>query len=181
VYLIVKRGESFFLERLKERFNEPGTVYLDSWREWKFSSEVEKKALLAEYDEKAVIFDENASDPSVFKVHALKAGAQLPPPSVEGDRRYIGYPYVAVMRTMPIVKDEKMAPVNMSAMCVRMYDGYAPYLWGNECSKSDLKKILLYGVSAETNILSGESRTKQIFITHDAPTRACVLSIYTEV
>jgi hypothetical protein len=172
VYLIVKRGGRFYLERLEKS----GTVYLDGWREWKWGNESQKRELLESYSPDAVIYDENK-----VELYNLNAPTGQVPQSEEGNRRYIGYPYKSVMKSMPVVKNEKMGPVNMSAMCVRLLDSYEPCIWERETSNSELGKELHDGVIKVTNILSGQSRTMQFHITHDAPNRCCVLSVYTEV
>jgi len=172
VYMIVERDGKFFLERLREA----GTVYLDSWREWKFNNDEEKQELLKGYGGRAVVYDEEA-----VEVYKLDDPEKLPASSEKNARRYIGYPYRSVMMSMPVVNSEKMGPVNMNTICVRFLDSYEPRIWGNECSKSELNKTVHNGVIKETNTLSGQNRTLQFYITHDAPNRCCVLSVYTEV
>jgi len=174
VYLIVKRGGEFFLEMLRE----DGTVYLDSWREWKFTTEEDRQNLLNSYDaESAVIYDE-----SDVKVYALKdADAQLPLASEEGNRRFVGYPYRSVMKSMPVVKDGKMNPVHLTAMCVILFDSYEPIIGMNDFLEKDLNKTVYNGVIKLSNLLSGQDRSTQFYITHNAPNKACVLSVYTEV
>lgn len=174
VYMIVKRGGKFFLERLKEA----GGVYLDSWREWKWENEAEKEELLDAYDiETAVIYDE--AEVEVYKI--FDPNVQLPAASEEGAKRWIGYPYKSLMKSMPVVKNAKMGAVNMSAIYIRVLDSYEPNIWGGEYAKSEFNKIVKNGVIKETNILSGQNTTLQFYITHDAPNRCCILSVYTEV
>jgi hypothetical protein len=174
VYLIVKRKNKFFLERIKEA----GTVYLDSWKEWKFENESEKRALLDSYDaETAGVYDEGENE--FFKLSA-KTG-ELPASSGPGNRRYIGYPYKSVLKSVPVVKNEKMEPVSVSALCVRLHDSYIPYIYWNDAVEGIPGKTLYDDyVIKEPGILSGQNRSLQFYITHNTPNKGCILSVYTE-
>ena len=176
VYLIVKRKDKFFLERIRES----GTVYLDSWKEWKYANESERRALLDSYDaETAGVYDEGKNE--FFKLSA-KTG-ELPASSGPGNRRYIGYPYKSVMKSVPVLKNEKMEPVSASAMNVRLHDSYIPYITfqGDAVEGEPGKVVYDDYVIREPGILSGQSRNLQFYITHNTPNRCCMLSVYTEV
>jgi hypothetical protein len=175
VYLIVKRKDKFYLERIKES----GTVYLDSWKEWKYANESEKRALLDSYDaETAGVYDEEKNE--FFKLSAPTG--ELPAASAPGNRRYIGYPYKSVMKSVPVVTNEKMEPVKMSAMCVRLHDSYIPYIcWNDAVEGIPGKHIYDDDVIKEPGIMSGQSRSLQFYITHNTPNKGCILSVYTEV
>jgi hypothetical protein len=176
VYLIVKRKSKFYLERIRES----GTVYLDGWKEWKYANESERRALLDSYDaETAGVYDEGKNE--FFKLSA-KTG-ELPASSGPGNRRYIGYPYKSVMKSVPVLKNEKMEPVSASAICVRLHDSYIPYITfqGDAVEGEPGKAVYDDYVIREPGILSGQSRNLQFYITHNTPNRCCMLSVYTEV
>jgi len=170
VYMIVKRKIGDVYKYYLERLREEGTVYLDSWSEWKWETEEERNELLGKYGDDAVIYSEKEN-----KILDLKdAGAS----SCEEHRKYIGYQYKSVFKSMPVIQDEKMKPVNMTTMNVRLLDSFMPNVWGT--GKGDNAGPIT-GVSKKVKQFGGQSPTLQFDIVHDDPNRCCVLSVYTEV
>jgi hypothetical protein len=171
LYLVVERKSGRGLERLREE----ETVFLDGWREWKFSSEAEKRKLVSGYGEGAVVYD--AKENKVYKTDAPEL--ELLPPSDNENKRYAGYPYKSVMKSMPVVKDGKMQAVSMTTMYVRLLDSFMPDIWNT--GDGGIGNGPHNGVSKIVNHFSGQSPTLQFGIVHENPTRCRVLSVYAEV
>jgi len=173
VYMVVKRKfieeENEVYKYYLERLQEDGGVYLDSWSEWKWETEAERDALLEKYGSGAVIYSEKEN-----KVLNSNDG----PSSSEENKKYIGYPYKSVFKSMPVIKDGSMKPVSMTVMYARLLDSFMPDIWNT--GKGDHKKPIT-GVTKRVNQFTGQSPTLQVDIVHDDPNRCCVLSVYTEV
>jgi len=169
VYLLVDRENISYLERLQE----DGTVYLDSWKEWKFKNDNEKSLLLDSYKSHAVVYDEKEN--KIYKRDELDA---LPPSADDDNPRYIGYQYQSIFKSMPVIKNEKMQEVSMTCMYVRLLDSYIPDIWGT--SKVSAAEPV-DGVLKIVNMLEGSKTNLQFSIIHDKPNRCKVLSVYAEV
>jgi len=169
IYMLVKRSGDYYLERL----NEDGSVYLDSWQQWKFNSDDEKIILVALYRAHAVVYDEKEN-----KVYKLDNPDELPPASDDENPRYIGYPYTSFMRSMPVIKNEKMQKVSMTRIFVRLLDSYVPFIWNTGNSNIDGP---IDGVLEIVNMLDGSKTDLKFEIIHDKPNRCNILSVYAEV
>jgi hypothetical protein len=169
IYLSVERNGVFYLERLREA----GMVYLDSWKEWKWETPEEKTSLLAQYTSDAVVYD-------VVEDKTYRLNGDLPEQSQEGRRRWIGYKYTSILRSMPVQPNEKMHHANITGLQMRISDSFVPRArekkdaWDSSESSGMEPKS---GVEV-IDFIGGADRTAQFEILTDKPGRCCVLSVY---
>jgi hypothetical protein len=111
VYLVVQRGEAFFLERHSERIREDPAgdeaVYLDSYRRWDGDA--------ADYTEDAVVYDER--DNRTYPV------TQGPVPE---HVMWVGYPYESRVRSMPVLANDRMRQNVIKSLLIRFNDSFMP-------------------------------------------------------
>jgi hypothetical protein len=113
VYLIVKRGDGYFLERHSERVRggQGGeeAVYLDCYKAW----DKDRQG----YSGDAVVYDE--TDNKIYPTN------QLPIP---GHAMWIGYPYESRVRSMPVLANDRMKQNNIKNLYIRFNDSFMPKL-----------------------------------------------------
>jgi hypothetical protein len=110
IFFIVKRGDNFFLEVLKE----DETIYLDSWVAWASATH---ELLAPYYSEDAIVWDK--TDGTVYpKTQAPIADHEM----------YIGYLYAAIIRSMPILPTPEQAFGNkrVTRLDIRFSKSYMP-------------------------------------------------------
>ena len=118
VYLLAQRGSGWFLERLREL----GNVYLDGY------SPVSKDgwaAMKAEYSAGGLA-------PKISRVYRDGDGGVLyetlagnaEPDWEKGGVFYIGYPYKSVLRTMPVLTNDKMKKQRIVALFFRFLESW---------------------------------------------------------
>jgi hypothetical protein len=111
VYLIVKRGNDFFLERHSERVrgvsDEEEEVFLDSYKRWDGNP--------ARYTDKAAVYDE--TDNKVYPYNQ---------PVIPGHVMWIGYPYESRVRSMPVLANNQMRQNNIKNLYIRFNDSFMP-------------------------------------------------------
>jgi hypothetical protein len=109
LYLVVQRDGLFFLERLAE---DDGT-FLDSFRQWDGDGDG--------YAGDAVVYDERTN-----RTFPLSRPDELPP-AADGDHpRWIGYLYRSVMRTMPVLANDRMRKQRITGLAFRFLDSFLP-------------------------------------------------------
>jgi len=161
-YLVVRRGDGFYLERLGENCR----VYLDSYKQWDGN--------IDGYTDEAVICDEEENE-----VYPL--AEELPEAS---GRRFIGYPYTSRVKSMPILANNRMKPNNIKNLLVRFLDSYMPQLKTHPNGAVDTVECVhgepysgVYRV-----MFPGEWDQDVMFeFIHDAPNRCSILAINAEV
>jgi hypothetical protein len=113
VFLVVRRGADFFLERHSERVREDGggdaAVFLDSYQPWDGDPQG--------YADDAVVYDE--TDNRTYPV------TQGPIPD---HVMWIGYPYESRVRSMPVLANDRMKQNNIKNLYIRFNDSFMPKL-----------------------------------------------------
>jgi hypothetical protein len=112
VFLIVQRGNDFFLERHSERGrggqgDDEEAVFLDSYRRWDGNR--------TDYSDDAAVYDETDN-----KTYPL---TQEPIPD---HVMWIGYPYESRVRSMPVLANDRMKQNNIKNLYVRFNDSFMP-------------------------------------------------------
>lgn len=113
VYLAVKHGSSYILER----YDENDGVYLDSWKPYSQES-------AASYQSNAIIFDATQK-----KEIAIADAAQVN----AGDEAYIGYKYSSVITSMPISGSDPTGKKRITSLVIRFCNAWMPVM---VCSNS---------------------------------------------
>jgi hypothetical protein len=122
-YLIVKRNEQFFLERLRENCG----VYLDCFQ--KITPE-NRAQIMKQYGEGAVfcrVYMSEDDGKGEYEPEVLYETVNVtPPPFDRGGEFYIGYPYSSLMRTMPVLANDKMKKQRIVELAFRFMESYMP-------------------------------------------------------
>ena len=165
LYLLVKRGEDFYLEVLRETSD----VYLDSYKIWDGD--------ISGYVPGAVIYDKNKN-----KICIIPENPDLETAPEIADNCYIGYPYTSRVKSMPILANDKMKPNNIKNILIRFFDSCMPKIksYPNEQIDTITCKEPYTGVW-KTIFPGGWDIDVMFELIHDKPTRCKILSIYAEV
>jgi hypothetical protein len=158
VYMIVRRGDDFFLELLDEREK----IYLDSNKAWNGDP--------AGYSAAAAVYDE--TDNKVYPV------TQAP---VAGHVMWIGYPYTSRVTSMPVIANNRMKPNIIKTLDIRFSDSFLPRVKSLPNSKEDTI-IRQEPYSGVVQIPFPGVWDRDVFFEfiHDAPTRCRVLAVNAE-
>jgi hypothetical protein len=123
VYLVVKRKSIFTLERLRERQG-AGTVYLDCYdhihngnASWGWQNQIEKYMAEGEQPQLCCL----KYNPNTYETFPID-----PKPDMGSGDWYIGYPYTSVLRTMPVLSNDKMKKQRIVALIFRFLNSYLP-------------------------------------------------------
>jgi hypothetical protein len=169
VYLAVKRGDGFFLEILAgQDYGETDPakpdypVYLDSGKPWDGDA--------SGYTADAAVYDETDN-----KVYPL---TQAPIP---GHRMWAGYPYTSMIRSMPVLANDRMKPNIIKNMYIRFLDSFMPRIRSLPNGMEDrVYQEEPYSGIAQINFPGAYARDVLFEIIHKAPTRCRILSINAE-
>jgi hypothetical protein len=160
IFLIAERGGKYYLELLDP--DEP--VYLDGYREWDGDA--------SGYGEGAVVYDETER-----KIYPLTR------PPVEGHKMYIGYPYGAKVKTMPILSNDRMKKQRITNVIIRFLDSFLPTVKSYPNEQTDAITDLPEPYSGVKRLpfpgTWGED--VQAELAHGFPERCRILSINAEV
>jgi hypothetical protein len=162
VYLIVERQGQYYLELLQESEH----VYLDSHKPWDGDA--------AGYNNFAVVYDE--TDNKVYP------RTQAP---IEGHTMWIGYPFTALVRSMPILANDQMKQNNIKSLSIRFSDSFMPRM--KSIPNGVENTITLPPPLAEpyTGVIrkpfpGGYDRDVHFELIHDRPTRCRILAVNAE-
>jgi hypothetical protein len=159
VYLVLKRGARFFLELLTEEGPE---VFLDSYRDWDGSG--------ADYDGGAVVYDE--TDDAVF-------GTDKAP--VPGHTMRVGYPYASLIRSMPVIANERMKQNNIKNLLIRFLDSFMPRVRSlPNGEETFISRDGPFSGVVKVNFPGGWEYDVFFELSHSAPTRCRILSVNAE-
>jgi hypothetical protein len=173
VYLVVRRGEEFFLERHSERIrsvqDHEEAVFLDSYKRWDGNR--------ADYSDDAVVYDETDN-----KVYPL---TQAPIPD---HVMWIGYPYTSRVRSMPVLANDRMKQNNIKNLYIRFNDSFMPKV--RSVSMEEGKERMgntdtigrpePYGGVVQIAFPGVWDRDVFFELIHDKPTRCRVLAVNAE-
>jgi hypothetical protein len=173
VYLIVQRGEAFFLERHSERVREAPdgdeAVFLDSYRQWDGDA--------ADYGEDAVVYDE--TDNITYPVTREPIPEHV---------MWIGYPYASLVRSMPVLANDRMKQNNIKNLLVRFNDSFMPRVGSLSMEEGKERRGNTDSIG-RPEPYSGVVRVpfpgvwdRDVFfeLVHDRPTRCRVLAVNAE-
>ena len=122
-FLLVQRGNNFYLERLREAGDDSPAVYLDCYM--KVDKDASWKETRGLYGAEGVglcrIFKD---EEGVLKYEALDADAE--PDLTKGGDYYIGYRYTSVLRTMPVLANSQMKKQRIVSLVFRFLESYLP-------------------------------------------------------
>lgn len=118
VYFVVEREKGFFLEKLREDCG----VYLDCWKAVNEGSWEAAKAAYGEDAKLSHVFV-NKEGKKIYETYALDDSG---PFWERGGEWFIGYPYKSVMRTMPVITNDKMKKQRIVELGFRFLDSYLP-------------------------------------------------------
>jgi len=168
LYLLVKRGNNFNLEILCENSN----IYLDGYKQWDGN--------FSEYTDDAVIYDEENKKTYTFPKNFEGIDITLlPQPS---EKIFIGYPYKSIVRSMPILANDKMKPNNIKNILFRFLGSYMPKiksLPNNVVNTIPCEEP--YSGVWKTTFPGVWDRDVMFELIHDTPNRCKILSINAEV
>jgi hypothetical protein len=168
VYLIVKRGEKFYLEILEEREN----VYLDSYERLRPLN----NSNIPNYTGDAVVYDETEN--KLYKHPQI--GAPIP-----GHIMWIGYPYESRMRSMPVLANDQMKQNIIKTLNVRFNGSSMPRVKSlpnnREEDLSASSRAEPYDGIVQIPFPGGYDRDAFFEIIHSKPTPCRVLAINAEV
>ena len=166
LYLLVEKTagdneKSYSLELLEDG----SKAYLDSYKQWDGSREG--------YTDEAVIYDKEEN-----KVYPLTG--ELPEAS---ENRFIGYPYVSRIKSMPVLSNNKMKPVVIKNLLTRFSDSYEPKVKSHPNEHDDtfffdktpftgIKKIMFPG---------SWDRDVMFEFIHEKPNKCVILAVNAEV
>jgi hypothetical protein len=165
IYLITERGGEYFLEVLDDTLE----VYLDSYKEWDGNA--------ADYGAGAVVLD--AASGTVYPV------ASAPPPAA-GQTMWVGYPFHAALKTLPILANTEMKKQRITALIFRFLRSYLPSVgsWaGGQLIKTDriTNKPEPFSGVHQIPFPGTWDADNQAELLHDAPFPVRILAINAEV
>jgi hypothetical protein len=105
---------------IPESLGEKGGVFLDEWRPYLTGGET------SYYESGAVIYDSNTDE--VFAMEAYP---------VPGIGKYIGYPYVSRVRSLPALSGGIMKPQRVARVKMRLVDSHKPKIAGFPTGKEN--------------------------------------------
>jgi hypothetical protein len=144
-WLVVKRGNAFYLEKLRE----DGETYLDSYAPWDGDA--------SGYGEGAAVYE-------------------------AGGKRVAGYPYESVVRSMPILANNRMKPNNIKNLLVRFADSYMPKVTSLPNGSTDVVALPEpYTGVYKIPFPGAWDRDVMFEFVHDRPVRCKILAIFAEV
>jgi hypothetical protein len=161
VYFIVERDGGYYLERLDERRR----VHLDAYEAWTGSN--------ADYSVEALVYDEAAG-----KVYRK---GEAPPPGPDS-AAWIGYQYTSLVRSMPVLANDRMKPNNIKRLMVRFLDSYMPRV--KSLPNGEVNSIPREEpCSGVVQIPFPGVFDRDVFfeLIHDKPTRCQILAVNAEV
>jgi hypothetical protein len=158
VYLIAERQGQYYLELLQEREH----VYLDSHRAWDGDA--------SGYNNSAIVYDE--TDNTIYPV------TQEP---IAGHRMFIGYPFAAVVRSMPVLANDQMRQNAIKSLSIRFYDSYMPRMKSlpNNVENTIPREEPYTGV-VQAPFPGVYERDVHFELIHDKPTRCQILAVNAE-
>jgi hypothetical protein len=159
VYLIVRRGTAFYLELLQEREK----VYLDSYERWNDET-------TTGYNKNAVIYDETTNTIYPGRV-----------PSIPGHIMWIGYPFTALVRSMPVLANDKMKQNIIKSLSIRFYNSYLPHIKSipNNVENTISREEPYTGI-VQVPFPGIYDRDVLFELIHDKPTRCQILAVNAE-
>jgi hypothetical protein len=178
VYMIVKRGAQFFLEVLQEA----GTVYLDSYKPTTAGSWAGDKAGYDAGTAAAVRMGADAAGRQEIETWALTET----PDWGKGGSFYIGYPYTAVFRSMPVLANNEMKKQRITGLIFRFLKSFLPKVTsiaGGRAIKTDVITNLAAPYSGVHKITFPGTWDEdvQVELTHDRPEPVKILALNAEV
>lgn len=167
LYLLVERNGNSFLEVLQEA----GDVYLDSWR--KFLG-VEND----QYMTGGVIYD---------RLRGTVVPASSAPDYNVGDDMVFGFPYASVMRTMPVLTNDRMKQQRITGLAFRFLNSYLPKITsiagGRAIQTDQITNVprLPYSGVWKMPFPGTWDEDVQAELAHDEPTPVTLLALNAEV
>jgi hypothetical protein len=158
VYLIVERSGGHYLERLDERRK----VYLDSYEPWAGDN--------ADYSAEAIVFD--------GKTGKVYGKTEAPAPGAD---MWVGYSYASLVRSMPVLANDRMKQNNIKSLQTRFLDSYMPRVKSlpNGVVNSIPREEPYSGV-AQIPFPGVFDRDVFFEFIHDKPTRCRILAVNAE-
>jgi len=176
-YMIVERDGEYRLERLQEGC----AVYLDSWAKLDKDApwEAQREAYAGEGVKACRVYEEGG----VAKYEALDADA-APDFTKDGDF-YIGYSYKSVMRTMPVLANDKMKKGNIVNLIFRFLGSYMPkmtsFAGGRERSANGVYEQEPYTGIKRAPFPGTWDEEPQAQISADVPAPVAILAVNAEM
>jgi hypothetical protein len=161
LYLVVKRNNAFYLERLEEGEG----VYLDGFTPWAGSK--------GGYANAAVIYDE---------VNKKTYPVTQPPAPYTAGKTWVGYPYTSRVRSMPVLANDRMKPNVIKSLSIRFHDSFMPRIKSPNNGREDtIPKPEPYSGIIPIPFPGVYDFDVFFELIHDAPTRCRVLAVNAEV
>jgi hypothetical protein len=171
VYLIVKRGNDYYLELLDEREQ----IFLDGNKIW--NGNAEGYGPVTALDEtgaerviKPVVYDETEN--IVYDTNQ---------PPIAGHAMWIGYPYTSAVRSMPVIANDRMKQNIIKKLYIRFHDSFMPRvksLPGNV--ENTIPQAEPFTGVALADFPGTWERDVFFELIHAAPTRCRILSVNAE-